>query len=53
VIAGVLVLDALAKPTISAALGRAKISDVHLGFAETAVLCAVAVVMIRTMLRRT
>jgi hypothetical protein len=53
VIAGVLVINAIAKPTISAALGRGRISDVHLGIAETAVLCAVAVVMIRAMLRRT
>jgi hypothetical protein len=52
VIAGVLVLNAVAKPTIAAALGWAQVSDVHLGFAEKAVLCAVAIVVLRALVRR-
>jgi hypothetical protein len=52
VIAGILVVNAVAKPTISAALGWAHVSDVHLGFAEKAVLCAVAVVVLRAFMRR-
>jgi hypothetical protein len=52
VIAGVLVVNALAKPTIAAALGRAQLSDVHLGLAEKAVLCLVAVVALRAFMRR-
>jgi hypothetical protein len=52
-IAGVLVLNAIAKPAISTALGRSRISDFHLGAVEIVVLGAVAVVMLRAMLRRT
>ena len=37
VVAGVLVVNAVAKPTIAAALGWANVSDLHLGFAEKAV----------------
>jgi hypothetical protein len=51
-IAGILVLNAVAKPTIAAALGWAQVSDVHLGLAEKAVLCAVAVLVLRSFMRR-
>jgi hypothetical protein len=51
-IAGVLVINAVAKPTIAAALGWAHVSDVHLGFAEMGVLCVVAIIVLRTFIRR-
>jgi hypothetical protein len=52
-IAGLLVLNAIAKPAISAALGLGQVSDIHLGIAETIVLCVVAVLVLRAMVRRT
>ena len=51
-VAGLLVLNAVAKPAIAAALGWGQVSDIHLNFAEKAVLCAMAVVVLRTIVRR-